>query len=133
MAATVVGFTATQITVTVPGGAQTGPVTVTAAGGSVSTATNFTVVPPPPVITVGPTLNGQVGVAFSYQISATNVPTGYRGTGLPAGLFVDAASGLVFGTPTAAGTFTATVTATNAGGHGFRAADVKYSSRPARR
>ena len=36
-------FTSTQITVTVPFDAQTGPITVTTANGSVSTATDFTV------------------------------------------------------------------------------------------
>ena len=36
-------FTSTTITVTVPTGAETGPITVTTANGSTSTATNFTV------------------------------------------------------------------------------------------
>ena len=36
-------FTSTMVTVTVPAGAETGPITVTTANGSASTATNFTV------------------------------------------------------------------------------------------
>jgi len=72
----------------------------------------------PPVITSGTTANGTVGSAFSYQIAATNSPTSYGATGLPAGLTVNTATGLISGTPTAAGTSTVTLSATNSGGTG---------------
>src|SRR4029077_15061584 len=71
-----------------------------------------------PVITSATSANGTVGTAFSYQITATNTPTGYGATGLPTGLSVNSASGLISGTPTAAGTSTVTLSATNAGGTG---------------
>src|SRR5205814_2099947 len=74
--------------------------------------------PPPPVITSATTATGQVGVAFSYQITATNNPTSYGATGLPAGLTVNTSTGLISGTPTTAGTYTVTISATNAGGTG---------------
>ena len=41
-----------------------------------------------PVITSATTASGTVGTAFSYQITATNTPTSYGATGLPAGLSV---------------------------------------------
>ena len=72
----------------------------------------------PPVITSPATASGTVGSAFSYQITATNNPTSFGATGLPAGLSVNTTSGLISGTPTAAGTSTVTLSATNAAGTG---------------
>ncbi|MGB9067210.1 MAG: putative Ig domain-containing protein, partial [Candidatus Acidiferrales bacterium] len=71
-----------------------------------------------PVITSATTTSGTVGITFSYQITATNSPTSYGATGLPAGLSVNTGTGLVSGTPTAAGTSTISLSATNAGGTG---------------
>jgi len=71
-----------------------------------------------PVITSGTTASGTVGSAFSYQITATNSPTGYGATGLPAGLAVSSTTGLISGTPTTAGTATVTLSATNGTGTG---------------
>ena len=71
-----------------------------------------------PAITSAPTANGTVGTAFSYQIAATNSPTSYGATGLPAGLSVNTSTGLISGTPTAAGTSTVTLSATNSTGTG---------------
>ena len=71
-----------------------------------------------PVITSATTASGTVGSAFSYQITASNSPTSYGATGLPAGLSVNSASGLISGTPTTAGMLTVTLSATNSGGTG---------------
>ena len=68
------------------------------------------------MITSATTASGTVGSAFSYQITATNTPTSYGATGLPAGLSVNTATGLISGTPTAAGTSTVTLSATNSAG-----------------
>ncbi len=71
-----------------------------------------------PSITSATTASGTVGSSLTYQITATNTPTSYGATGLPAGLTVNTSTGLISGTPTAAGTSTVTLTATNAGGTG---------------
>lgn len=66
-----------------------------------------------PVVTSPTTATGTVGVAFTYQIAATQEPTSFGASGLPSGLTVDGATGLISGTPLLAGTSTATISATN--------------------
>jgi uncharacterized repeat protein (TIGR03803 family) len=79
---------------------------------------SLTILPLPPVITSALSVNATMGSPFTYQITATNSPTSYGASGLPAGLYVSPATGEILGTPTALGTFTATISATNSGGTG---------------
>ncbi|MFT3681093.1 MAG: carbohydrate-binding protein [Ferruginibacter sp.] len=81
-------------------------------------------VPSAPAVSSAGTASGTVGTAFNYAITATNTPTSYNATGLPAGLTVNTSTGIINGTPTTAGTFNATVSATNAGGTGTKALAV---------
>jgi hypothetical protein len=76
----------------------------------------LTVVPPPPVITSPLAATGQTSQAFSYQIAATNSPTSFNATNLPAGLGVSTTTGLISGTPAAGGVTSTTISATNANG-----------------
>jgi hypothetical protein len=63
---------------------------------------------------------GTVGTAASVQIHATDSATGqtltYTAAGLPAGLTISAATGLITGTPTTAGTSSVTATVTDSTG-----------------
>ena len=71
---------------------------------------------PVPVISSAATANASVSAAFTYQVTATNAPTSYAASGLPTWLTVNASTGLLSGTPTAAGQFTVSLTARNDGG-----------------
>ncbi|MCL2605441.1 MAG: putative Ig domain-containing protein, partial [Defluviitaleaceae bacterium] len=75
--------------------------------------------PTPPVITTAPgaLTGGTFGTPYSVNLAASNNPTSWTSTSgtLPTGLVLNN-SGLISGTPTAAGNFTFYVTATNADG-----------------
>lgn len=71
----------------------------------------------PPVVTSG-SAAGIFGAPFSYAIAATDSPTTYSATGLPAGLTLDPGTGVISGAPGAVGTFAVALTATNAAGTG---------------
>jgi hypothetical protein len=72
----------------------------------------------PPAITSSTSASGTVGTAFTYQITASNSPTSYSATGLPAGLSVNTTTGAITGTPSVSGTSSVTIGATNSGGTG---------------
>ncbi|MEU9956367.1 putative Ig domain-containing protein [Streptomyces sp. NPDC050982] len=54
--------------------------------------------------------------AFNHLVIATALPTSFDAEGLPMGLVIDKDTGLISGTPSALGTSTVTVSATNAAG-----------------
>jgi large repetitive protein len=71
-----------------------------------------------PVISSPATATGTVGVAFpAYQVTASQNPTSFGTSALPAGLTVSPA-GLITGTPQTAGQSTVTISATNSTGTG---------------
>src|SRR5215831_3365254 len=71
-----------------------------------------------PVITSPLTATGTATVPFIFQITATNTPTSFGAANLPAGLTVNAATGLISGTPVVAATVNVTISATNSAGTG---------------
>jgi hypothetical protein len=71
---------------------------------------------------------GTAGTAFSYQITASNSPTSFGATGLPAGLSVNTTSGSISGTPTTAGTSDVTLSATNSGGTGTATLTLTFNA-----
>jgi hypothetical protein len=115
---TIVGTSTVNLTATNATGSGTATLTITVAGAAV----------PAPVITSGTTATGFVGSAFSYQITASNSPTGFAATGLPAGLTVDPIAGLISGTPTASGSYTVNLTASNGTGSGSTTLTITISS-----
>lgn len=93
----------------------------TNAGGTGTATLVLTVSPaatPAPVIDSALTASVEAGAAFSYTISATNSPTSFAATGLPAGLSVEGTTGVISGSTTVVGSHDVTISATNAGGTG---------------
>src|SRR5205823_6332085 len=117
--------TTTQLVATVPATsvATTGSVSVTVvnpSGSNVGTSNvkTFTISNPPAPVVTGGAQTGTVGIAFTYQIVASNCPTSYNATGLPPGLSINTSTGLISGTPAAGTTYSVTINSTNAGGTG---------------
>jgi hypothetical protein len=66
-----------------------------------------------PVITSGTVPGGTVGALYSFQLTSNVSPVTFVVSGLPDGLSVDPAVGLIQGIPTTAGTFTVHLEATS--------------------
>jgi|GEM_PF-5703211 len=71
-----------------------------------------------PVISSALNISVVLGAVINYSITASNSPTSFAAAGLPAGLNVDATTGVIAGMPAAAGVSNVTLTATNAAGFG---------------
>ena len=102
-----------------------------AAGTGTATLTlTINVTASPPAITSTLTASGTVGSPFSYTITATKNPTSFNAAGLPAGLSINTTTGVIAGTPTAAGTSSVTLSATNGLGTGSATLAVTISVPP---
>ena len=72
----------------------------------------------PPVITSPSSAGGIAGQAFSYQIAASNSPTSFGASGLPAWASINTTSGVISGPNPTAGTNVVSITASNSVGVG---------------
>lgn len=93
-----------------------GQATVTATYGGFSAQATVTVVAAGagPAITSADAANGTAYQNFSYAITATNAPSSFAASGLPAGLGIDPNTGIISGVPSSSGIFTAIITVGNA-------------------
>jgi len=66
-----------------------------------------------PVVTNPEVPTASVGIGFHYTLKATDDPTSFTATGLPAGLTLNKTTGEITGTPTTVGTYTVTLTVKN--------------------
>jgi len=71
---------------------------------------------PPPVITSPLTVTATVNSVFTYNIAATNFPTGFGAVGLPSVFTLDPVAGIITGTPNLGGSAYVTINASNSTG-----------------
>ena len=89
-------------------------VVVSNVNGSVTSQTAIlTVIGQPPLITSPLAAGGKQGKTFSYTITGQHNPTSFQATGLPNGLNVNTANGLISGTPLVSGPFNVTLSTFN--------------------
>ena len=115
-------------TPTTPGN-RTATISASNTAGTDTKTLTFSILPAVPVITSAGTSNATFGTAYSYQITATNTPTRFSATSLPAGLTINATSGLLSGIPLGEGIFATKVYAMNAGGTGSRTLTIAIASK----
>jgi hypothetical protein len=110
----------------------TTPVVVSATNdsGSGTQIVTMTIIGAKPQITSDLAINVMAGTAVSYQTTATNTPTSYAAVGLPAGLSINTSTGLISGSISNAGNWSATLSATNANGTGSAILTITSTSAP---
>jgi len=94
----------------------------------------LTVLPAPPLaITSSTTAAGRVGEPFKFQVHAPGATLNARlsATGLPAGLMADELTGLISGTPTAAGKFPVALRVTDGNATADGTLGLEFASDPA--
>jgi hypothetical protein len=69
----------------------------------------------------------RVGMPLNYQVVASSAPVIYTATGLPPGVTIAPTTGIIAGTPSAAGQFIVSVVAANAGGAGTGTVTITVS------
>lgn len=119
-----------------PSVAATNTFTITATNAVGTTSQTYTVtVRDVPVITTTTLPDGVVGTAYSQSVAVTGTaPISFAlgvGDSLPAGLALEPSTGTISGTPTAVGTSTFTIIATNAAGADAESYSVVVREAPA--
>lgn len=88
----------------------------TNAAGTSQAILSLSISPGPPMITSSPAVTLPQNSPITYNIAATNAPTSYTASGLPAGLSIDTTLGVISGSISAIGVYPVTLTATNSSG-----------------
>lgn len=83
-----------------------------------------------PRVTNGGTVNADLNQSFRFQMNTSPAATSFNATGLPAGLVVDPATGLIAGTPLISGTFPIQLLVTNGSGTSNAGLLIKIPAAP---
>ena len=83
-----------------------------------------------PVFTGSLAVTAYLGRPFSHQLTATNAPTSFGAPGLPPGLTIDPATGIISGTPTEEAVSQVALTATNNAGSGNAVLELSVVPEP---
>lgn len=83
-----------------------------------------------PIISSSTTASGTANSAFAYTITASDTPTSYNATDLPAWLAINTTTGELTGTPPVPGSFPVTITATNGTGTGSAVVTITIAPDP---
>lgn len=122
---TLIGATSATLVFNNAQTADTGSYTVRVSNGAGSVMSNAATmdVPIPPVVNALNLDDARVGGLYSKQVTASNSPTKFTITGLPPGLSASL-NGLITGRPTAPGSATIRVVASNAAGNSLAVEDT---------
>ena len=99
----------------------------TSVGGAVATLN--LIVRSPRITSSSSAAGAEIGGSYNYQITATANPTSFSATGLPAGLKLDSATGLISGIVELSGSYVITVTAHTAFGNATTSFTLSVAAR----
>ena len=102
----------------------------TNASGTGGSSLTLSVFPPLPVVTSASKASVYVGRLFEFQVTASNQPASYNASGLPDGLTIGSATGLISGTPSIEGVYLVTVRAVNGSGVAFKTLTLTVAPAP---
>jgi uncharacterized delta-60 repeat protein len=81
-----------------------------------------------PVVSSPSAVTGTAGSPLSFTVTASQSPTSFSASGLPPGLTINPATGVISGTPTGSGTYNVTLTVGNGSGSAVSALTITLGS-----
>lgn len=109
-------ISSTKIAAVAPTGVTAGVISVETLQGIATSTNTFSIITEAPSITSGTSASVDANATFLYAITATNSPTSFNATSLPAGLSINTTTGAITGKVATGGVYNITISATNSVG-----------------